>query len=435
MSSQIPTPGPRPTPGPKKPGAVARPAARVASDPAQWGRVAEDGSAYVRTADGERLIGVWQAGTPAEGLAHYGKRFDDLATEVALLEHRLKTSPTEAAHIREAAKTLRESVLDAAAIGDLQALHNRLTAVMDATVATEEKVKEEKEARRLAAIAKKEQLAAEAEEIAANSTDWKAAGDRLRDILTEWKQTRGADRKTDDLLWKRFAKARDSFNHRRGSHFADLDRARAQAKKLKEDLVARAEELKHSTDWAETSRAFRDLMDEWKAAGRAPREVDNKLWEAFRAAQDHFFNARTAESNQRDAEFQANADAKDALIAEYDPKINPENGLEAAREALRDLQEKWEEIGFVPRDRVREFEDKIEALEKRVSDAAEAQWRRTDPAAQARAAQFAAKAKEFAVQADAAEAKGNAKKAAELRQQAETWTEWAKAAQEAIETR
>ena len=155
-----------------------------------------------------------------------------------------------------------------------------------------ERAKEAKAARRAEAIARKEALATEAEDLAENSTDWKVAGDRIRDILEEWRTIRGIDRKTDDALWKRYSRARDSFNRRRGSHFAGLDRGRAAAKKEKEDLVARAEALKESTDWNETARAFRDLMKEWKAAGRAPREVDDKLWEQFRAAQDHFFDAR-----------------------------------------------------------------------------------------------------------------------------------------------
>ena len=58
-------------------------------------------------------------------------------------------------------------------------------------------------------------------------TQWKTAGDRLRMILDEWKTISGLDRKTDDALWKRYSAARETFNRRRGSHFADLDRERA----------------------------------------------------------------------------------------------------------------------------------------------------------------------------------------------------------------
>src|SRR5699024_1637235 len=208
---------------------------------------------------------------------------------------------------------------------------------------------------------------------------------------------------------------------------------RATARKLKEALVERAEALKESTDWNDTARSFRDLMQEWKAAGRAPREVDDKLWAAFKGAQDYFFDKRNAVAKERDQEFEANAEAKNALLAEYDAQIDPSKNLDGARAKLRELQEKWEEIGFVPRGQVREFEDKIGALEKRVSQAEETQWRRTDPEAQARADQFTAKAEEFNAQADAAEAKGNTKKAEKLRAQAQQWAEWAKTAHEAVD--
>lgn len=438
MTDNTPTPKPGARPGPKpgarpgpKPGAGAvRPAVKAPkrSNPAEWGRVDEDGTAWVRTADGERRIGSWQAGTPAEGLAHFGARYDDLATEVELLEARVRTHPEEAATVRASAGDLKAQLADAAVIGDLDALDKRLAAILDDADAAGEKAKQDKAARRAAAIERKEKLAAEAEDIAENSTDWKTAGDRIRAILDEWKQIRGIDRKTDDQLWKRYSRARDAFNRRRGSHFAELDRNRASARRAKEDLIEEAEAIKDSTDWGATAAAYRDLMGRWKEAGRAPRDVDDKLWKRFKAAQDHFFAARNAVNEERDKEFEANADAKEALLAEYADRIDPAKGLDNARAELRKLQERWEEIGYVPRGRVREFEDKIGALEKRVSEAADSQWRRTDPEAQARVQQFADRAAEFEAKAAEYESAGKAKKAEEARAQAAQWREWADAA-------
>lgn len=435
-----PKPGPRPgaKPGPRpgaaaaaRPSAVAQPS--KATNPSAFGRIAEDGSVFLITKDGERMIGSWQAGTPEEGLAHYAARFDDLVTEVELLEARVESHPGDAEHIKSKAQELLETLPTATVIGDIAAVEKRLSAIISGADEAGERAKEEKQARRAEAIAKKEQLAAEAEEIAEKSTDWKEAGDRIREILDEWKKIRGIDRKTDDALWKRYSRARDSFNRRRGSHFAELDRSRAAARRVKEEIVARAEELKVSTDWNETARAFRDLMKEWKQAGRAPRDIDDKLWAAFKGAQDYFFNARNELNDQREREFEANAEAKDALIAEYDSQIDPAHGLDAARAKLRELQEKWEEIGYVPRERVREFEEKIHSIEARVENAANAQWRRTDPEVQARVAQFVAKVKEFEAQAEAMAKKGNTKKAEELRAQAAQWQEWADAAEKAAD--
>ncbi|EFG82687.1 hypothetical protein HMPREF0281_00217 [Corynebacterium ammoniagenes DSM 20306] len=293
------------------------------SDPSKWGRIDDNGTVFVTTADGEREVGSWQAGTAEEGLAHFGARYDDLATEVELLEARLKAHPDEAESIKQTAADLKATVPTAAVVGDLAALEKRLDAIQEHSVKAGEQAAADKARRREEAIAAKEKLAAEAEEIAENSTEWKAAGDRIREILNEWKKIKGIDRKTDDGLWKRYSRARDAFNRRRGAHFAELDRGRAAARKKKEELVERAEALKTSTDWGPTARAYRDLMKEWKAAGRAPREVDDQLWAAFRGAQDYFFAERDAVNSQRDQEFAENARAKDALIAEYDPQIDP----------------------------------------------------------------------------------------------------------------
>ena len=78
-----------------------------------WGRIAEDGTVYVRTADeGERVVGSWQAGTPEEGLAHFVRRYDDLATEVGLLETRLASGAASASSTVVAVTKLRASLPD-----------------------------------------------------------------------------------------------------------------------------------------------------------------------------------------------------------------------------------------------------------------------------------------------------------------------------------
>lgn len=439
-----PTPGPRP--GAPSPAALARkvsprpspavePRSTRASDPSEWGRVDASGAVYVRTSDGERQVGSWQAGAPEEGLAHFGLRFDDLAAEVALLEARLDSHPQDARKTRASAETLAEQIPTAAAVGDLDSLATRVAAVIERSGEVETAARQRKEEQRAAAIARKEALAAEAEEIGASSTQWKAAGDRLREILEEWKTIRGIDRKTDDALWKRFSKAREAFNRRRGSHFAELDRTRASVKRVKEELVERAEAISDSTDWNETATAFRRLMDEWKAAGRAPREADEALWKRFKAAQDTFFDARHAAAAERDAEFETNAQAKEALLAEYEGRIDPAVDLGAARSALRALQSRWEEIGKVPREKMGQLEGRIRALEKRVADAADTEWRRTDPEARARAGQFWDRVRDFEDQAAKAEAAGKSKDAERARAQAGQWREWAQAAEKAVDTR
>ena len=256
------------------------PAAVPPSDPAEWGRVDDDGTVYVRTADGERAVGSWQAGEPAAGLAHYGRRYDDLATEVSLLEARLKAHTGNPAELKSKAQTLAESIPTAAAVGDLDGLAARARAMVDTADSAAAESRAEKAAARAAQVARKEALAAEAEQIAAESTAWKAAGDRLKAIVEEWKTIRGIDRKTDEALWTRFAAARDAFGRRRGAHFASLDAQRGEARAAKQELIAEAQQLSASTDWGPTSAAMRSLMDRWKAVPRTGRDGRRRPVEA-----------------------------------------------------------------------------------------------------------------------------------------------------------
>jgi Domain of Unknown Function (DUF349) len=398
-----------------------------ASDPHRFGRVDPDGTVWLITASGERTIGSWQAGDPEAAFTHFGRRFDDLQTEVVLLETRLASGSGDARKIRAAAKTLAESLPEAHVLGDVDSLATRLAAIVEHADSATQEEKAKREELRAAQTARKEALAAEAEDLAANATQWKTAGDRLRAILDEWKTITGLDRKVDDALWKRYSAARETFNRRRGSHFADLDRERAGAKQAKESLCERAESLCDSTDWGPTSGTFRDLLAEWKAAGRASKEVDDALWQRFKAAQDKFFSARNAATAERDSEFRANAEAKEALLAEAE-RIDISD-LNAAKAAFRAIGDKWDAIGKVPRERSADLERRLRAVEKKIRDAPTGG---VDPEAKARADQFRARVEQFERQAEKAAAAGRTKDAEQARASAEQWRQWADAAADAV---
>ncbi len=339
----------------------------------QWGRIDDDGTVYVRTAEGERAVGSWQAGDAEAGLAYYERRYEDLSTEVALLEKRLDSGAGDAKATWGQTAALQDSLADASVVGDLAALEARLVALR---AAAEAKLAEQHLARdksRAEAIAAKEALIAEAEKIAGSGTQWKASGDRMRAIVEEWKQIKGIDRKADDALWKRYAAARDEFGKRRGQHFAGLDTERAAAKAAKEKLIAQAEALSTSSDWRETGTALKNLMAEWKDAGRAGKADEDALWTRFRAAQDTFFARRSAVFSERDAEEAENQKLKEAIIAEaeaLDPK-DPKR----AQLLLREIAERYDAVGHVPRDAMRRLDDRMKAAELRVRQSAEAEWK------------------------------------------------------------
>lgn len=385
------------------------------SDWTAFGRVDGDGTVYVTTATGERVVGSWQAGTPEEGLAHYARRFADLVTEVDLIEARLQSGVADAAHSLASIRRLRGSLDEAHVVGDIDGLAARLDKL--ATVADEKagEARAAREAARAEALARKTALVEEAEQLAAESTGWKTAGDRFKEILDEWKSIRGIDKRTDAELWKRYAAARDAFARRRGAHFASLDSQRKQAQGRKEELVAEAESLAGSTDWASTAARLKELMSEWKSAPRAAKEAEQRLWERFRAAQDAFFTRRSEVFSARDAELRGNLERRQELVAAAEA-IDVESDPRAAQAKLREIQGRWHETGRVPRDAGTSLDRRLRAVEDRVKAAMDSAWRRTEPSANPLLTQMREQVAEAEQRLARAQAAGDAKRIREAEQ-------------------
>ncbi len=438
-----PRPGPRaPRPGPRPPArrstAPAAPAdapARPApSDGRTWGRVADDGTVFVRTADGERSVGQMPDAGPEEALAFFSRRYDDLDFEVALLEQRVRAgalSPDEAtASIKQVAATVHE----AQAVGDLAGLEARLEA-LTAAVREQRAQRQQERTRKLdEAKAEKERIATEAEKLSQGS-DWRNGANRMRALLDEWKTLPRLEKSVDDALWRTFSTARTTYTRRRKSHFSEVNEQREGARSVKEDLVVEAEALAASTEWGPTSGKYRDLMRRWKDAGPAPKGVDDALWKRFRAAQDAFFGARDAANAAQDSEFSANAEKKEALLVEAE-KLVPVTDLRAAKEAFRDIADRWDEAGKVPRERMKDLEGRIRKVEQAIRGVEDDQWKRSNPEAAARAADTVAQLEASIADLDAkrakAEAAGNAKKAQEHAAAADARREWLVQARNAL---
>jgi hypothetical protein len=354
----------------------------TANDP--WGRVDADGTVYVRTADGERVVGSWQAGSPDEALAFFRRKYEALDTEVSLLEQRVTTTDLAPGQAKAAVERLRSACTDANAVGDLATLLARLDALTGKVEERQVEVRAARDQARTEARDIKERIVAEAERIAAEATHWKNSGERLRQLLDEWKAAPRADRAVEAALWKRLSAARNAFNKRRKAYFSDLSEERETAKARKEKLVVEAESLADSTDWSATAAAFRELMRSWKAAGRAARADEDEMWGRFKAAQDTFFRARAEVYSAKDAALREHAEVKAQLLEEAG-KLVPVTDVRAARSALRGIQERWETAGPVPKEAHERLESGLRRIEDAVRRAEDAQWRRSNPEALARA--------------------------------------------------
>jgi Domain of Unknown Function (DUF349) len=399
--------------------------------PAAFGRVDAHGTVYVRTSAGEREVGQ-VPGVPAdEALSFFTRRFEALELEVSLLERRIATGALSPDDAIASISRLRKALASARAVGDLDRLQARLEAlsplIADQRAARRaERARQQEETR-----AAKEKFVLEAERLAAGN-DWRGGVNRFRTLLDEWKALPRLDRATDDELWHRFSSARTTYTRRRKAQFAQQNEQREAARVIKEKLIAEAEALAGSTDWGPTTGAYRDLMARWKAAGPAPRDVDELLWKRFRGAQDRFFMAKQAALSEQDSELRANAQAKEKLLGEAEGLL-PIRDPPAARASYRDILHRWSAIGRVPRDAVRPLESRLRVVENAIKTAEDERWRRTNPEAKARATDTAAKLQAqieaLEERAARAEARGDHSAAREATASAATYREWLAQAQ------
>lgn len=363
---------------------------RDAAEAAKWGRVDADGTVWVRETSGERTVGQFPDVESDEALAFYVRRYLDLVAQVKLFESRLAhISPKE---IDQTLSSLREQVKEPQAVGDLDGLRQRMALAEERAVVRRAEVQAEREAAKEAAYAARGQIVEAAEAIAAQDvrrTQWKNSSEELRQLLEQWKAAQRSgpriEKAREDELWKRFAKARTTFDRNRRQFFAELDSAQDQAKKVKEELIARAEALSGSTDWGRTAGEYRQLMEEWKAAGRARRRDDDALWDRFRAAQQVFFDARESQNRAIDEEYSKNLEVKMEILEEAEGLL-PITDVKYARQALRGIQDRWDAAGRVPRSEMNRVEARMRAVEQAVREQEDAEWRRSNPETRARVA-------------------------------------------------
>ncbi len=405
-----------------------------------FGRVDEDGIVYVRHGDGERAVGSYPGARPQDAIGYFVRKYDDLLASADLLLQRLNHTTVAAKEAAEAHAKLAEQVSGANVVGDLAALDEKVAAIAAVVESRRGEEAAERAAAKEAAKERRTAIVTAAEAISAQDPEriqWKASGARMRELLDEWKaEQRGGvriDKDSEASLWHRFSAARNSFDKARRTYFAQLDSAQSEARVIKQKLVAEAESLAKSTDWAATAGAFKSLMSRWRDAGRASRPDDDALWTRFKTAQDSFFAAKDAVTAAEDEEYRANLAVKEKLVAEAEA-ILPVADLEKAKAALRSIQDRWESAGRVPRTDMDRIERALKRVEQTVREAEDKRWAASNPEAAARARslveQLESSVATLRKQLAAAQAKGDSGavgKARDALQAREQWLEQARA--------
>lgn len=353
----------------------------------------EDGKAYVIVAEERVEVGPAE---DDEALKPYAHAFFELEAAVERFHARLSSAELAPKDIDESLASLESSLTPPSVVGDLDTLLERFAVVRGEAEEVRARIQEERRAAREAAVASREEIVVTAEALAARPLEqihWKNDTATLRGLLDSWKEAqRSGARIPKDVeraLWGRFTHARSAFEKARKHHFAELDRSNADVAARKEALVAKAEELSTTTDWERGARGFRDLMNDWRTAGRGRRSVDDALWKRFQAAQDAFFESRRGAVDAEDEALSGNVEAKEAAVAEAEALL-PIKDLQATKAALRPIQDRFEAAGKVPRADVARLTKRMGAVEKAVRDAEDAAWNARNPELEARASGAAA---------------------------------------------
>lgn len=355
-----------------------------------WGRVSEDGTVEVREGDSWRAVGQYPDGTPDEALAYYARKYDDLAFKVRTLEQRHQAGGASASDLVKQATRVLDEVTDAAAVGDLAGLRERLNALTEAlSEATAQEAQQAKELQEKA-IAERTELVERAEALAArdlSKVQWKQVTAELNELFEQWQahQQNGPrlSKGVSQQLWKRFRDARATVDKHRRAFYAELDEAHKAARDAKARLVERAEAL--APRGVDGIPAYRALLDEWKTAGRAGRKADDALWARFKAAGDALYAARAEQAAAEEADSAPKIEAREALLEEA-KAVADEPNIKRARALLTGIQRRWDEVGRIfPREKERALDDRLRVIEQALKAREDVDWKNNNPETKARA--------------------------------------------------
>ncbi len=357
------------------------------TDQQPWGRVDETGTVYVREAEGERAVGQYPDATPEEALAYFERKYVELNGQVTLLEQRAKGG-APAADIAKSVTNLTAAVATANAVGNLAALSTRLGALGGAVTQLTEQQNIETKAASAAAVTERTEIVTEAERLASEDpakTQWKQTSAALDALFSKW-QAHQHDapripKGEANELWKRFRAARTTIEHNRKAFFAELDSAHKDVRTKKQHLIEQAEAL--APQGADGIYAYRNLLDEWKKAGRSGKKQDDAMWAKFKAAGDVLYAVKSEVDAQDNEEFSANLVVKLELLTEAETLLTTTDRV-AARDALTAIQRKWDAVGKVPRDQVKPVEDRLRKVEAVVRKLDDDHWKRNNPETKAR---------------------------------------------------
>ena len=176
--------------------------------------------------------------------------------------------------------------------------------------------------------------------------DWDGITQKIKELQAEWKTIGFAPQKMNTAIFERFRAGCDAFFEKKNAFFKSVKEGLNTNLAKKKELVEKAESLMESTEWRSTGDILINLQKQWKEIGTVPRKYSEDLWKRFTAACDHFFEARQAATADVRNEEKANKEQKLGIIEQLKQLAETEG--ENVIQQVKELQQKWSEIGHVP---------------------------------------------------------------------------------------
>jgi exonuclease SbcC len=180
------------------------------------------------------------------------------------------------------------------------------------------------------------------------ATEWKAPD--WRDIDRYVRQVRRDFHRIGNVDFrhrKPLAKALDETLEKYEEH---LSRERTRSLRMREKLIADIEALGAVDDLRNALDQLDALKKQWQVTVTGKRELENRLWKRFQDACDVTYRRRDTERREQDAERHENLKQKQALIEELDRAVAAgDEELLASASTLARVQDRWQDIGWVPR--------------------------------------------------------------------------------------
>lgn len=198
----------------------------------------------------------------------------------------------------------------------------------------------------------KTKLCEEAEKLDAEP-DVISAFHQLQDLHSRYREIGPVAKELREEIWARFKAASTVINKKHQQHFEDLRAKEKENLAKKTELCEKAEaiakeENNNASDWEKHAKEIIAIQQEWKTIGFAPRKMNVKIFEQFRAICDDFFGRKADFFKDMKDQFAENAEKKKALV-EQALALKDSTDWKATSDKLIALQKEWKTIGTVPK--------------------------------------------------------------------------------------